>query len=64
MHVEVCAMSRVCLWTLVLLVVITTQRVVVFSSQAFIVDTPNGTVHVDPSGMAMSRTGSPIGKYT
>ena len=63
--VEVSAMSIACVWTCVVLLATTPGIVlkVVFASQAFIVDTPNGTVHVDPSGLTVSTADNPTGEY-
>ena len=52
-----------CVWTCVVLLLATPGIVVVFASQAFIVDTPNGTVHVDPSGLSVSTADNPTGEY-
>ena len=60
---EVRAMSVACVWTCVVLLATTPGIVVVFASQAFIVDTPNGTVHMDPSGLTVSTADNPSGEY-
>ena len=59
---EVRAMSVACVWTCVVLLA-TTPGIIVFASPAFIVDTPNGTVHVDPSGLTVSTADNPTGEY-